>query len=53
MTSIEEEYGEDEMDWDGDLISIRSREKIEEYMTNRDRSKFLINLWSYNNNFKI
>ena len=42
MTSYEEEYGEDEKE--GHLfLTIRSREKIEEYMTNRERSKFLIN----------
>ena len=42
MTSYEQEYGEDEKEYGG-FISIRSREKIEEYMTNKDRSKFLIN----------
>jgi hypothetical protein len=42
MTSYEEEYGEDEKEYNL-FLSIRSREKIEEYMTNKDRSKFLIN----------
>jgi hypothetical protein len=46
-TSYEQEYGED------DDTTFRSREKIEEYMKNRERSKFLINFKSYNNNFKI
>ena len=42
MTSYEQEYGEDQKD--GNLfVTIRSREKIEEYMKNRDRSKFFIN----------
>jgi hypothetical protein len=42
MTSYEQEYGDDDEEY-GNIISIRSRKKIEEYMTNRDRSKFLIN----------
>ena len=43
MTSYEEEYGEDEKD-EYKFLTIRSREKIEEYMKNRDRSKLLINV---------
>ena len=39
MKSYEEEYGEDEKDRNDIFLTIRSREKIEEYMTNRDRSK--------------
>ena len=42
MKSFEQEYDEDENN-EYEFITIRSREKIEEYMTNRDRSKFLIN----------
>ena len=39
MTSYQEEYGEDD-----EILEIyRSRESIEEYMKNRDRSKFIIN----------
>jgi hypothetical protein len=48
MRSYEMEYGEDDME----RYIYRSRNKIEEIMTNRDRSKFLINYLSYNNNFK-
>ena len=48
MRSYDMEYGEDDMDQD----IFRSRNKIEEFMTNRDRSKFLINYLSYNYNFK-
>jgi hypothetical protein len=29
---------------EGHLISIRSKEEIEEYMKNKDRSKLLINV---------
>ena len=41
----DDEKGEDEKDEIGQnfLSKIRSREKIEEYITNRDRSKLLIN----------
>jgi hypothetical protein len=39
MTSYEQEFAEDVMD-QTILGSIRSRNKIEEYMTNKDRSKF-------------
>jgi hypothetical protein len=49
MRSYEMEYGED----DRRRKIFRSRNKIEEIMKNRDRSKFLINYLSYNNNFKI
>jgi hypothetical protein len=49
MRSYDMEYGEDDMDQD----IFRSRNKIEEFMSNRDKSKFLINYLSYNNNFKI
>jgi predicted P-loop ATPase len=42
MTSDEQEYGEDEKEHQR-FLTIRSREKIEEYMKNRDRSKFLLN----------
>ena len=48
MRGYEMEYGEDDMD----RLLYRSRNKIEEFMTNRDRSKFLINYLSYNFNFK-
>ena len=44
MRSYEMEYGEDDME----RYIYRSRNKIEEIMTNRDRSKFLINYLSYN-----
>jgi hypothetical protein len=47
MRNYEMEYGEDDMKRD----IFRSKNRIEEFMTNRDRSKFLINYLSYNNNF--
>jgi hypothetical protein len=50
MRSYEMEFGEDYIRYG--LEIFRSRNKIEEIMTNRDRSKFLINYLSYNYNFK-
>ena len=48
MARKEYEYGEDEkLEYQKDVLAkIRSREKIEEYMTNKDRSKLFINFLS-------
>ena len=44
MARKELEYGEDDFDEDDErFTSFKSKEKIEEYMKNRDRSKLLIN----------
>jgi hypothetical protein len=49
MRTFEMEYGEDDME----RYIFRSRNIIEEFMTNRNRSKFLINYLSFNFNFKF
>jgi hypothetical protein len=49
MRTYDMEYGEDDMR----RKIYRTRNRIEEFMKNRDRSKFLINYLSFNFNFEI
>jgi hypothetical protein len=46
MTRKEKEYGEDVIKRNGDYETIRSGEKIKEYMNNKDRSKLFLNFKS-------